>query len=195
MDADYIVVGTGSAGCGAGQSAQRDSAASVVVLEAGPRDKNKFIHIPAAFSKLFRSEVDWDYLTEPQKQLDGREIYWPRGKMLGGSSSMNAMMWVRGFAADYDEWGELAGEDWDFAHVAEVLREDRGRPARHLAAAQPAQFDRGLAEAVRECGYDVENPNCDAPEGFCETRRHAAQGRALEHRRRLPQARAAQGRT
>ena len=81
-----------------------DPAASVLVLEAGPRDKNRFIHIPAAFAKLFRSEVDWDYLTEPQKQLDGREIYWPRGKMLGGSSSMNAMMWVRGFAADYDEW-------------------------------------------------------------------------------------------
>ncbi len=71
------------------------------MLEAGPRDKEKFIHIPAAFSKLFGSEVDWDYLTEPQKELDGREIYWPRGKTLGGSSSMNAMMWVRGFAADY----------------------------------------------------------------------------------------------
>jgi choline dehydrogenase-like flavoprotein len=95
VDADYVVVGTGSAGSVVANRLSSDSATSVVVLEAGPRDKNRFIHIPAAFSKLFRSEVDWDYLTEPQKQLDGREIYWPRGKMLGGSSSMNAMMWVR----------------------------------------------------------------------------------------------------
>lgn len=92
MEADYIVVGTGSAGAVLANRLSADSAASVVVLEAGPKDKNRFIRIPAAFSKLFRSEVDWNYLTEPQKQLDGREIYWPRGKMLGGSSSMNAMM-------------------------------------------------------------------------------------------------------
>ena len=67
--------------------------------------------------KLFRSPLDWDYLTEPQKELAGREIYWPRGKMLGGSSSISAMMWVRGFAADYDEWGSVAGGAWDYAHV------------------------------------------------------------------------------
>ena len=153
MEADYIVVGTGSAGSVLANRLSADPAASVVVLEAGPKDKDKFIHIPAAFSKLFRSEVDWDYRTEPQKQLDGREIYWPRGKMLGGSSSMNAMMWVRGFAADYDEWGALAGADWDFAHVVEVLREDRSRPARHLAAAQPAQLDGGVAD--RRAGMRV----------------------------------------
>ena len=146
MEADYIVVGTGSAGSVLANRLSADSAASVVVLEAGAEDKNKFIHIPAAFAKLFRSEVDWDYLTEPQKQLDGREIYWPRGKMLGGSSSMNAMMWVRGFAADYDEWGALAGEDWDFAHVSKYFAKIEARPARHLAAAQPAQFDRGVAD-------------------------------------------------
>jgi len=89
-------VGTGSAGSVAANRLSADPSASVVVLEAGPRDKDKFIHIPAGFSKLMRGAVDWDYLTEPQKELDGREIYWPRGKMLGGSSSMNAMMWVRG---------------------------------------------------------------------------------------------------
>jgi choline dehydrogenase len=68
MDADYIVVGTGSAGSVLANRLSADPATSVVVLEAGPKDKNKFIHIPAAFSKLFRSEVDWDYMTEPQKQ-------------------------------------------------------------------------------------------------------------------------------
>jgi choline dehydrogenase-like flavoprotein len=62
-------------------------------------DRDKFIHIPAAFSKLFRGKLDWDYLTEPQKELAGREIYWPRDKMLGGSSSMNAMMWIRSYAS------------------------------------------------------------------------------------------------
>ena len=64
----------------------------VAVVEAGPPDKDKFVHIPAAFSKLFRGPLDWNYLTEPQKELDGRQIYWPRGKVFGGSSSMNAMM-------------------------------------------------------------------------------------------------------
>jgi len=99
---DYIVVGTGSAGAVVASRLSADPATAVVALEAGPRDNARFIPIPAGFSKLFRSEIDWDYLTEPQPELGGREIYWPRGKVLGGSSSMNAMMWVRGFAADYD---------------------------------------------------------------------------------------------
>lgn len=105
---DYVVVGTGSAGAVVASRLSTDPATTVVALEAGPRDKNRFIGVPAAFSKLFRSEIDWDYLTEPQPELDGREIYWPRGKVLGGSSSMNAMMWVRGFASDYDEWARAS---------------------------------------------------------------------------------------
>ena len=169
MEADYIVVGTGSAGAVLANRLSADPAASVVVLEAGPEDKNRFIRIPAAFSKLFRSEVDWNYLTEPQKQLDGREIYWPRGKMLGGSSSMNAMMWVRGFAADYDEWGVLAGDDWDFAHVAKYFAKIEAGPLVISPQRSPRSSTAAWLEAVRECGYDVENPNCDAPEGFCQT--------------------------
>jgi choline dehydrogenase len=104
------VVGTGSAGSVVANRLSADPGVRVVVLEAGPMDSDKFVHIPAAFSKLFRSPMDWDYLTEPQKDVGGREIYWPRGKVLGGSSSMNAMMWVPGFPADYDEWGRQAGE-------------------------------------------------------------------------------------
>ena len=96
MIADFIVVGTGSAGAVLADRLSADGAAQVVVLEAGAVDKNQFIHIPAAFSKLFRGEFDWDYSTEPQPELADRRIYWPRGKTLGGSSSMNAMMWVRG---------------------------------------------------------------------------------------------------
>ncbi len=170
MDADYIVVGTGSAGAVLANRLSADPATSVVVLEAGPRDKNKFIHIPAGFSKLFRSEVDWDYLTEPQKQLDGREIYWPRGKMLGGSSSMNAMMWVRGFAADYDEWGALAGQDWDFAHIAKYFAKIEDGPLVISEQRSPRSSTATFLAAVQECGHRVETPNRDAPEGFCQTR-------------------------
>jgi choline dehydrogenase len=170
VDADYIVVGTGSAGSVLANRLSADPATAVVVLEAGPPDKNKFIHIPAAFSKLFRSEVDWDYLTEPQKELDGREIYWPRGKTLGGSSSMNAMMWVRGFAADYDEWGSLAGKDWDFAHLEKYFERIEDGPLVISPQRSPRSSTSAWLSAVRECGYGVETPNMDAPEGFCETR-------------------------
>ena len=83
MDCDYLVVGTGSAGSVVANRLSADPNSRVVVIEAGPMDTGKFIHIPAAFSKLFRSPVDWDYLTEPQKDVGGREIYWPRGKVLG----------------------------------------------------------------------------------------------------------------
>jgi choline dehydrogenase len=169
VEADYIVVGTGSAGSVLANRLSADPAVSVIVLEAGPKDKNNFIHIPAAFSKLFRTEVDWDYATEPQKQLDGREIYWPRGKMLGGSSSMNAMMWVRGFAADYDEWGALAGPDWDFAHVSTYFAQIEAGPLVISKQRSPRSSTAAWLAAVRECGFDIENPNCDAPEGFCET--------------------------
>jgi len=191
VEADYIVVGTGSAGSVLADRLSANSAASVVVLEAGPKDRDKFIHIPAAFSKLFRSEVDWDYRTEPQKQLDGREIYWPRGKMLGGSSSMNAMMWVRGFAADYDEWGALAGADWDFAHIAKYFAKIEAGPLVISPQRSPRSSTAAWLTAVRECGYDVESPNCDAPEGFCETvvtQRRGARWRG----RRIPQTGAAQ---
>jgi len=85
MDADYVVVGTGSAGAVVANRLSAGRTAQVVVLEAGPRDKDKFVHIPYAVAKLFHSAMDWDYLTEPQKELNGRQIYWPRGRMLGGS--------------------------------------------------------------------------------------------------------------
>jgi choline dehydrogenase len=166
---DYIVVGTGSAGSVVANRLSADSGVDVTVIEAGPRDKNKFIHIPAAFSKLMRSDVDWDYLTEPQKELDGREIYWPRGKMLGGSSSMNAMMWVRGFAADYDEWGELAGEGWSYAEVEQYLDRIEAGPLVVSPQRSPRSSTAAWLSAVEEAGYRVERPNQGAPEGFCET--------------------------
>jgi choline dehydrogenase len=167
---DYIVVGTGSAGSVVANRLSADPSSQVVVLEAGPRDKDKFIHIPATWAvKLLRSAVDWDYLTEPQKELNGRQIYWPRGKMLGGSSSINAQMWVRGFAADYDEWGKLASADWDFAHVAEYFRRIESGPLVISHQRSPRSSTAAWLKAAEQCGHRIEKPNSDAPEGFCET--------------------------
>lgn len=182
---DYVVVGTGSAGAVVASRLSTDPATTVVALEAGPRDKNRFIGVPAAFSKLFRSEIDWDYLTEPQPELDGREIYWPRGKVLGGSSSMNAMMWVRGFASDYDEWAARAGPRWSYADVLGYFRrienvtaawhfvsgDDSGvtGPLHISRQRSPRSVTAAWLAAARECGFAAARPNSPRPEGFCET--------------------------
>ncbi|RZK74156.1 MAG: FAD-binding protein [Rhodococcus sp. (in: high G+C Gram-positive bacteria)] len=177
--ADYVVVGTGSAGAVLANRLSTDPRNQVVALEAGPEDKNKFAHIPAAFAKLFRSEVDWDYLTEPQPELGGRQIYWPRGKMLGGSSSMNAMMWVRGFAADYDEWADLTDDtSWSFSEVVKYFRRienvqdgaypDTGNAGPVIVSHQrsPRPLTTAFLDAVTETGYDLERANTARPEGF-----------------------------
>ena len=185
VECDYVVVGTGSAGAVVANRLSADPATDVVALEAGPPDKDKFIRIPAGFSKLFRSECDWDYLTEPQKELDGREIYWPRGKTLGGSSSMNAMMWVRGFAADYDEWAVRADAQWSFAEVLGYYRrienvtaawhfvsgDDSGvtGPVHVSRQRSPRPLTAAFLAAARQCGFPAAQPNSPAPEGFCET--------------------------
>jgi choline dehydrogenase len=162
VDADYIVVGTGSAGSVVANRLSADPSASVVVLEAGPRDKDKFVHIPAGFAKLFRSDMDWDYLTEPQKELDDREIYWPRGKVLGGTSSMNAMVWERGFAADYDEWAEHAGEQWSYANVEKYFNRIEHGPLVISAQRSPRTSTAEWLRAVSEC--------VESPVGFREAR-------------------------
>src|SRR5579884_2521669 len=114
---DYVIVGAGSAGCVLANRLSEDASTRVLLLEAGGPDDKKEIHIPAAFSKLFKTPYDWAYETEPEPQLNNRRLYWPRGKMLGGSSSINAMVYIRGNRHDYDTWAGLGNDGWSYADV------------------------------------------------------------------------------
>lgn len=125
---DYVIVGAGSAGCVLAHRLSEDPDVQVLLLEAGPPDTADFIHIPAAFAALFRSENDWDLTTGYEPGLDDRRVYLPRGKTLGGSSSLNAMIYIRGHAADYDEWRDL-GWGWDDLEPYFLRAEDNVRGA------------------------------------------------------------------
>lgn len=114
---DYVIVGAGSAGCVLANRLSADPHVSVLLLEAGGTDSRREVHIPAAFSKLFKGPQDWAYETEPESALGGRRLYWPRGKMLGGSSSMSAMLYVRGNRRDYDAWRDAGCDGWGYADV------------------------------------------------------------------------------
>jgi len=124
---DYIIVGAGSAGCVLAHRLSADPAVRVLLLEAGPRDWHPFVHIPAGLAKLvLRKGLNWDYSTAPEPQLDGRMLWWPRGKLLGGSSSINAMCYTRGDARDYDEWAALGAKGWHWEAVLPFFRRAEG---------------------------------------------------------------------
>ncbi|MGH3170717.1 MAG: GMC family oxidoreductase [Trebonia sp.] len=106
---DYVIVGGGSAGCVLAARLSEDPGTRVLLLEAGPADDLLEIHIPAALSRLWRSEYDWNYVTVPQERADDRAVYWPRGRVLGGSSAINAMIYIRGNKLDYDTWRDEFG--------------------------------------------------------------------------------------
>ena len=134
---DYVIVGAGSAGCVLAARLTEDPQVRVLLLEAGGSDTPRESRIPAAFSKLFKTAVDWNYFTEPEPHLNGRKLYWPRGKMLGGSSSINAMIYIRGNALDYDHWESLGNVGWGFSDVLPYFKksenQERGASAHHGA--------------------------------------------------------------
>lgn len=117
MTVDYIIIGAGSAGCVLANRLSANPAVSVLLLEAGGPDTKMEIHIPAAYTKLHGSSVDWGFWTEPQASLNGRRMYQPRGKTLGGCSSTNAMAYVRGNRLDYDEWAAFGNDGWSYNEV------------------------------------------------------------------------------
>ena len=118
MAFDYIVVGAGSAGCVLANRLSEDPRNSVLLLEAGGKDSNFWIHIPVGFTKTLNNpEVNWMFQTEPEDNVAGRSIPIPRGKVLGGSSSINGMLYVRGQAFDYDVWAQLGNRGWSYADV------------------------------------------------------------------------------
>ena len=162
---DYIIVGAGSAGCVLAARLSENPAARVLLLEAGPPDDADEIHIPAALNLLFQSTFDWDFWTVPQERAAGRAIYWPRGRMLGGSSSMNAMIYMRGARYDYDTWRDEYGcTGWGYTDLMPYFRraEDnsRGASAYHGAGGPLSVTDlkyrspltKAFTASARECG-------------------------------------------
>ena len=132
---DYVIVGAGSAGCVLANRLSEDPAVRVLLIEAGGPDTAREIQMPLAFSKLFKTEADWDYTTEPVPLLGGRRLYWPRGKVLGGCSSINAMIYIRGHRADYDHWAALGNDGWRYDDVLPYFKRaehnERGADAYH----------------------------------------------------------------
>ena len=115
---DYVIVGAGSAGCVLANRLSADGKNSVLLLEAGPRDTNLWIHVPLGYGRLFKEKtVNWMYQTEPEPGLDGRSVFQPRGKVLGGSSSINGLLYVRGQHEDYDRWRQHGNYGWGFDDV------------------------------------------------------------------------------
>jgi choline dehydrogenase len=129
---DYVIVGAGSAGCVLAARLSEDPDVSVLLLEAGPPDSNQNIHVPLGYLQLARTEVDWDYASAPEPNCNGRRVSLPRGRVLGGSSSINAMIYIRGNRRDYDDWG-VPGWAWEdlFPYFLKAEDNERGTSEWH----------------------------------------------------------------
>ena len=151
MTADYVIIGAGSAGCVLAHRLSADGA-RVVLLEAGPPDRLPWIHIPAGVLKLLRHpKVNWNYRTDPEPGTGGRAIEWPRGKTLGGTSSINGMLWVRGNRADFDRWAQMGARGWSYDDVLPHFK-----AIESYAPGEPAH--RGKTGPVVVSDYNTVNP-------------------------------------
>ena len=179
---DYIIVGAGSAGCVLANRLSADPSIRVTLLEAGRADRSANIKIPAAFAKQFHTRLDWEYWTEPEPHVDNRSLYVPRGKGMGGSSSMNAMLYVRGRPLDYDGWEAQGAPGWGYEDVLPyfIKSEDNvrgasewhgsGGPLRVAEQRSPRPLDRRLLDASVAAGIprvdDYNGPEQDGVSMF-----------------------------
>ena len=154
---DYVIVGGGSAGCVVAARLAEDPGTRVLLLEAGPdASAIEEVRVPAAYSRLFRSQYDWNYVTLPQERADVRPIYWPRGKVLGGSSAIGAMIYIRGHRDDYDSWRSTYGcTGWGYKDLFPYFRraEDNSR------AREPVPRRRAARCRSRTCGTSPSTPS------------------------------------
>ena len=153
---DYIIVGAGTAGCVLANRLSENSANSVLLLEAGNRDWNPWIHIPVGYFKTMHNpKTDWCYRTEPDPGLNGRSIKWPRGKVLGGSSSINGLIYIRGQNQDFDDWESAGNKGWSYRDLLPYFRkcehQERGGDEYHGIGGNLKVSDmrirRGIGEA------------------------------------------------
>ncbi len=170
MNFDYIVVGGGSGGCVLAARLSEDPSVSVALIEAGPADKNILIHVPAGLALLAQTQTaNWNFSTVPQKGLNGRIGWQPRGKVLGGSSSVNAMIYIRGHHADYDHWASEGNEGWAWDDVLPYFRRAEHNERLHdewhgntgplnvMDLRSPNKYLQAFVDAGREAGYPVNN--------------------------------------
>lgn len=167
MSWDYVIVGGGSAGCVLAARLTEDPKIEVLLLEAGPRDTNPWIHIPLGYGKLFNhAKLNWRFKSEPEPFLENRVINQPRGKVLGGSSSINGLLYVRGQAEDFDEWARIGNRGWSFDDLLPYFRkaegQQRGANAYHgadgpLAVSDPSE-PHPLCDAWIEAGMEAGYP-------------------------------------
>nr|WP_320136617.1 choline dehydrogenase [uncultured Amphritea sp.] len=191
MNYDYIIVGAGSAGCVLANRLSKDENINVLLLEAGSWDKNPLIHIPAALPAVAPNEkINWGYYTEKESNLNDRALFWPRGKVVGGSSSINGMVYTRGNAGDYDKWEELGATGWSYKDVLPYFknveandRDDsvyhgKTGPLRVTRAVPTSELSGLFVEAGKQAGFRCSDDfNGDNQEGFGEFDATVYQGR------------------